>query len=216
LILATLLILATGAASLSAQKLVPAPIELPRPGAEGTPANLNIPNLEKLSPKPRAPFLVPEGVTNVAQGRAVTSSEKEPIVGDFSIVTDGDTEQVEGNAVELGPGVQWVAIDLGAPHEIYGILLWHYFQPRVYFGVVVQTADDARFTQNLQTWFNNDSDNKAGQGAGKNLNYIETYEGKLVDAKGVKARYVRLYSAGNNANKLNHYVEVEVFGKAAK
>ena len=37
-------------------------------------------------------------------------------------------------------------------------------------------------------------------------------EGKLIDAKGVKARYVRLFSNGNNANKLNHYVEVEVFG----
>jgi len=211
----TLLILALGAVSLSAQKLVPAPIELPKPGSEGTPSNLSLPNLEKLSPKPRAPFLVPEGVTNVAQGKPVTSSEKEPIVGDFNIVTDGDTEQVEGNAVELGPGVQWVAIDLGAPHEIYGILLWHYFQPRVYFSVVVQTADDAKFTQSLQTWFNNDSDNKAGQGAGKNLNYIETYEGKLVDAKGVKARYVRTYSKGSSESALNEYTDVEVYGRQA-
>ena len=48
------------------------------------------------------------------------------------------------------------------------------------------------------------------------MNYIESFEGRLVDAKGVKARYVRLFSAGNNANKLNHYVEVEVFGKPAK
>lgn len=216
--LISVLISALSAVSLNAQtpKLVPAPIELPRPGIEGTPTNLNVPNLEKLSNKPRPPFLVPEGVTNVAQGKPVTSSEKEPIVGDFSMITDGDTELVEGNDVELGPGVQWVKIDLGAPQEIYGILIWHYFQPRVYFSVVVQTADDSGFTQNLQTWFNNDSDNKAGQGAGKNLNYIETYEGKLVDAKGVKARYVRLYSAGNNANKQNHYVEVEVFGRAAK
>jgi hypothetical protein len=82
--------------------------------------------------------------------------------------------------------------------------------------VVVQTADDAAFRQNVQTWFNNDTENKAGQGVGKNLNYIESYEGRLIDAKGVKARYVRLFSAGNNANKLNHYVEVEVFGKPAK
>jgi hypothetical protein len=27
---------------------------------------------------------------------------------------------------------------------------------------------------------------------------------------------VRLYSNGNNANKLNHYVEVEVFGRPPK
>src|ERR1035438_1744345 len=214
----TLALAALGAASLYAQapKLAPAPIELPKPGLEGTPPNFNIPNLEKPSNKPRPPFLVPADVTNVAKGKTVTSSEKEPLVGDLSMITDGDTEQVEGNDVELGPGVQWVSIDLASPQEIYGILIWHYFQPRVYYAVVVQTADDAGFTQNLQTWFNNDINDKAKLGAGKNLNYIESNEGKLVDAKGVKARYVRLYSAGNNANNLNHYVEVEVFGRPAK
>ena len=86
----------------------------------------------------------------------------------------------------------------------------------MYFDVVVQLADDAGFTKNVRTVFNNDTDNKASQGAGKDMNYIETSEGKLVDAKGAKARYVRLYSQGNNANDLNHYVEVEVFGRAAK
>jgi len=210
--------LGMGAASLFAQapKLVPAPIELPKPGQEGTPPNFNIPNLEKPSNKPRAPFLVPSDVTNVAKGKKVTSSEKDPLVGDLTMITDGDAEQVEGNDVELGPNVQWIQIDLASPQEIYGILFWHYFQPRVYYSVIVQTADDEAFKQNVQTWFNDDINNKAGLGAGKNLNYIETYEGKLVDTKGVKARYVRLYSAGNNANALNHYVEVEVFGRPAK
>jgi len=33
---------------------------------------------------------------------------------------------------------------------------------------------------------------------------------------GARARYVRLYSRGNSANELNHYVEVEVFGRAVK
>jgi len=37
-----------------------------------------------------------------------------------------------------------------------------------------------------------------------------------IDTKGVKGRYVRLYSAGNNENKQNHYIEVEVFGLKAK
>ena len=40
--------------------------------------------------------------------------------------------------------------------------------------------------------------------------------GKLVDAKGSRARYVRLYSRGNSANQLNHYVEAEVFGRPVK
>jgi hypothetical protein len=213
----TIALAAFGAASLYAQpKMVPAPIELPKPGMEGTPPNFNIPNLEKPSAKARPPFLVPEGVTNVAKDKTVTSSEKSPLVGDLTMITDGDTEQVEGNDVELGPGVQWVTIDLAAPQEIFGILFWHYFQPRVYYSVIVQTADDEAFTKNVQTWFNNDINNKAKLGAGKNLNYIETYEGKLVDTKGVRTQYVRLYSAGNNANALNHYIEVEVFGRPSK
>ena len=87
---------------------------------------------------------------------------------------------------------------------------------RAYLDVIVQVADDEDFTQNVRTLFNNDNDNTAGLGKGKDMNYVETSEGKLVDAKGVKARFVRLYSAGNNANDLNHYVEVEVFGRPAK
>jgi hypothetical protein len=61
--------------------------------------------------------------------------------------------------------------------------------------------------------FNNDSDNSAGFGAGKDRAYVETSEGRLVDAKGLRARYVRLSSNGNTTSELNHYVEVEVFGR---
>ncbi len=87
----TFALAALGAASLYAQpKLVPAPIELPKPGMEGTPPNFNIPNLEKPSSKPRPPFLVPEGVTNVAKDKTVTSSEKSPLVGDLTLITDGE------------------------------------------------------------------------------------------------------------------------------
>ena len=184
---------------------------------EGTPQNLTVPNLQKPTGKPREAFLAPAGVTNIAKGKAVTSSDSEPVIGDLEQITDADKKGAEGSFVELGPGVQHVTIDLGAPQEVYAVLFWHFHKtPRVYFGVIVQLADDAGFTKNVRTVFNNDTDNKAGQGAGKDMNYIETSEGKLVDAKGAKARYVRLYSRGNNANDLNHYVEVEVFGRAAK
>jgi len=211
------LVLGFPAGLLAQAKLEPVPIRLPAPGYEGTPPNfMNIPNMEKPSAKERSPFLAPAGVRNVAKGKKVTSSEKDPVVGDLDMVTDGDDAQIDGNNVELGRGVQWVTIDLAASHEIYGVLFWHYYQPRVYFGVIVQTADDEAFTRNVQTCFNNDTANKAKQGAGKNLNYVETYEGKLVDCKGAQARYVRLYSAGNNANELNDYIEVKVFGRPAK
>ncbi len=100
---------------------------------------------------------------------------------------------------------------------MFAVLFWHFHKtPRVYFDVIVQVADDAAFTKNVRTLFNNDHDNIAKLGAGQDMNFVETSEGKLVDAKGVKARYVRLYSRGSNANELNHYVEVEVFGRPAK
>jgi hypothetical protein len=199
------------------EKLVPIPIQLPKPMFEGTPQNLSVPNLQKPLGRPRDPFLAPAGVTNVAKGKKVTSSDMEPVIGDLEQVTDGDKKGAEGSFVELGPGLQWVTIDLGAPQEIYAVLFWHYHKtPRVYLDVVVQLADDAAFKKNVRTIFDNDSDNTSGLGKGTDMNYVETAEGKLVDAKGAVARYVRLYSRGNNANELNHYVEVEVFGRPKK
>ena len=81
---------------------------------------------------------------------------------------------------------------------------------------VVQVSDDPAFKTGVNTIFNSDFRNELGLGAGKDLNYIETYQGKLIDAKGVKGRFVRLYSNGNTASKLNHYIEVEVWGTKAK
>jgi hypothetical protein len=201
----------------AADKLQPIPIELPKPMFEGTPQNLSVPNLEKPLGRARDPFLAPAGVKNVAPGKEVLSSDMEPIIGDLEQVNDGDKKGAEGSFVELGPALQHVTIDLGAPHEIYAVLFWHFHKTaRVYLDVIVQVADDADFTKNVRTLFNNDHDNTAGLGKGKDLNYVETSEGKLVDAKGSKAQFVRLYSAGSNANDLNHYVEVEVFGRPAK
>jgi len=197
--------------------LVPIPIVLPKPMFEGTPQNLSVPNLQKPLGRARDPFLAPAGVTNVAKGKKVTSSDPEPVIGELDQVTDGDKKGADGSFVELGPGLQSVTIDLGAPHEIYAVLLWHFHKtPRVYFDTVVQVADDAEFKKNPRTIFDNDHDNTSGLGAGKDMNYVETSEGKLVDARGARARFVRLYSKGSNANELNHYVEVEVFGRPAK
>ena len=83
----------------------------------------------------------------------------------------------------------------------------------MYFDVVVQLADDPDFISNVRTLFNNDIDNSAGLGVGTDMHYVETNKGELIDAKGARARYVRLYSSGNNFNDLNHYIEVEVYGR---
>jgi hypothetical protein len=176
-----------------------------------------VPNLEKPLGHPRSPFLAPPGTKNVAFKKPVSSSDEQPIIGELSMVTDGDKEAAEGSFVELGPKLQYVTIDLKEKCSIYGILIWHYHkQAVVYYDVVVQIADDPDFISNVQTVFNNDIDNTAGRGVGKDMSYVETSEGKLIDAKGAQGRYVRLYSRGNTANELNHYIEVEVYGKAAQ
>jgi len=196
----------------------PVDIELPKAMFIGTPENIQgVVNLEKPLGRPRPPFYAPVGTENVASGKLVSSSDEEPIIGEIKMVTDGDKEAADGSYVELGPLLQHVTIDLEAEYDIYAILMWHYHKEgRVYRDVVVQVADDPDFITNVRTVFNNDNDNSAGLGIGKDMHYVETHEGKLIDAKGVRARYVRLYSRGSSSNDLNHYIEVEVFGKPAK
>jgi hypothetical protein len=200
--------------------LVPIDIKLPKPMFVGTPQDTKVPNLEKPLGKARPPFLAPEGTTNVALGKPVSSSDEEPIIGEIEMITDGDKEAADGSYVELGPMLQYVTIDLEGMYEIYAIVVWHYHkQARVYFDVVVQVADDADFITNVRTVFNNDIDNSAGLGVGKDMHYTETNEGKLIDVMSqgdIKARYVRLYSNTNTSNDLNHYIEVEVYGKPVK
>lgn len=207
----------------ASEKLVVVDIKLPRPLFQGTPKNIKpAPTLEKYHEKPRPPFYAPEGVTNVALGKKVTSSDMAPIVGELEMVTDGDKEGSDGSFVELGPDKQWVQIDLEKPADIYALVVWHYHaEGRVYHDVIVQISDDPDFIENVKTVFNNDFDNSSGLGLGKNLEYIEDYRGKLIEVKvaqgrPVRGRYVRLYSKGNTSNDMNHYVEVEVYGRPAK
>jgi hypothetical protein len=198
-------------------KMVPLNIELPKPMFVGTPQDIKVENLEKPLGKPRPPFLAPEGTVLLSRGKPVSASDEEPIIGDIDYLTDGDKEAADGSYVELAPFVQHVTIDLEKECEIYAIVVWHYHkQPRVYTDVVVQLANDKDFVTDVKTVFNNDLDNSAGLGIGKNMHYVETSEGKLIDCLSQgspKGRYVRLYSNGNTSNDLNHYIEVEVYGK---
>ena len=204
------------ATTVMAQDQVPLKTELPKPLFVGTPVPIKVPNLEPAPKGKRPDFLVPAGTVNLAKGKKVTGSDGDPVVGTLDLITDGDKEGDEGSWVELAPGKQWVQIDLEKDADIYAVLAWHFHsQARVYFDVVVQVSDDMTFSRDVTTVFNNDANNELGLGTGKDLAYIETYEGKLIDAKGVKGRYVRLYSKGNTTNKMNHYIEVEVWGKPA-
>ena len=193
-----------------AQDKVPLKTDLPKPLFVGTPVPIKVPNLEPAQKGKRADFLVPAGTVNLAKGKKVTASDNEPVIGTLDLITDGDKEGDEGSWVELGRDKQWVQIDLEKTSEISAVILWHFHsQARVYFDVVVQVSDDPKFEKDVTTIFDNTT------GSGKDLAYIETYEGKLIDEKGVKGRYVRLSSKGNTTNKMNHYIEVEVFGKPA-
>jgi len=213
IILLTVLFTATVAL---AEDQVPLKTDLPKPLFVGTPVPIKVPNLEPAQKGKRPDFMVPAGTVNLAKGKTVTSSDNEPVIGTLDLITDGDKEGDEGSWVELGPGKQWVQIDLGKTADIYAVMLWHFHsQARVYFDVVAQVSDDPTFSKDVTTIFNADAANELSLGAGTDRPYVETYEGKLIDAKGVKGRYVRLYSKGNTTNKLNHYIEVEVFGKPA-
>jgi hypothetical protein len=193
--------------------MAPLDIKLPKPLFQGTPKNIKAPNLERATGQKRPPFLAPKGAVNLAQGLKVTSSDMEPIIGSLELITDDEKDGEDGYYVELGPGVQWVQLDLGELAEIYAVVVWHFHStPIVYNDVVVRVAEDADFTQGVKTIYNNDHDNSAGLGAGKDKAYIENNEGRLIDAKGERARYLRFYSNGSTNGEMNHYIEISVYG----
>jgi hypothetical protein len=189
-------------------------IEFPNPVFDGTPPNLQRRNVEDTTGKTPPAFYVPKGTMNLALGKPVYSSDEEPVVGELELVTDGDKAAMLGSFVELGPSRQYVMIDLGQKVVIYAIVVWHYHkEARIYNDVVVQVADDPDFIVNVKTLFNNDSDNSSGLGTGKDREYVDNNHGKLINGKGIAARYVRLYSNGNTSDDYNNYTEVEVHGK---
>ena len=204
--------MAAVAVSVIAEEMEKLELELPKPLFAGTPKQIRSKNLERKAVVPE--IMVPKGTVNIAAEKEVTSSDDFPVIGELEYVTDKDKDGADGSYVELGPGVQWLQIDLGETRSIYAVALWHYHaQARAYRDVIIQVADDADFIENVQTLFNNDHDNSAGIGVGTDKEYIETNKGKLIDAKGVKGRYIRLYSNGSTGSDMNHYIEVEVFGK---
>jgi hypothetical protein len=188
-------------------------LKLPKPMFVGTPTNIKSANLEVITGKSRGPFFVPKGTVLLSAKKPATSSDMQPVIGELDMVNDGEKSGGDGYFIELGPAPQWVQIDLGASHPLHAILIWHYHsQARVYRDVIVQVSDDPGFKTGVTTVFNNDHDNSAKIAPWKDKEYVEVAEGRLVDPKGAKGRYVRLYSNGNTTNDLNHYVEVEVYG----
>jgi hypothetical protein len=197
------------------------PLEINYPPAVVSGTEKPVKGVPNLIPVPEAPrtFLVPSGTTLLSKGKQVTSSDANPIIGSLDLVTDGDKQCDEGYFVELLDGPQWVQLDLEKSAAIHAVCVWHYFlgaKPpafgRAYHDVIIQLSDDPTFTTGVTTIFNNDYDDSSQLGKGGDSPYAESRFGLIADGKGTVARYVRLHSAGNTANEMNHYTEVEVYG----
>jgi hypothetical protein len=202
----------------AAGDLVPLMLKLPAPAFKGTPKDVQLSSyVEPLSDKPRPPMMVPAGLKNIAPGKKLTSSDKNATPDILEKITDGDKEASDASIIYLRKGTQYVQMDLGAAHEVFAIVLWHaHNTAKVYHDVIVQAADDPDFISNVHTIYNNDQDNSSGLGVGTDREYFETFEGRLINAKGIKTRYLRFYSKGSTESALNEYTEIEVYGRPAQ
>ena len=209
--------LAADKADAPAGDKVPLVLKLPAPAFKGTPKDLpEGMNVEPLSDKPRAAIMVPKGCENLAAGVVPSCSDTNISTEKLAKITDGNKDLYEESIVLMRKGVQHLDIGLKKPSEIFAIVIWHaHDTQKVYRNVVVQIADDAAFTQNVRIIYNNDSENKSGQGVGTDRQYFESAEGKLIEVKGAKAQFIRLWSRGNTESAQNEYTEVEVWGKPA-
>jgi len=202
--------------------------DLPEAKFAGTPAVIpSGTTVDKKSlGKKRKPTFVDKNVKVISSDSPITALDDEPLMGDLEMITDGDKDASDGSYVELESDLMWIQLDLGKEMDIHLVQVWHFHsQPRIYHDVIIQISSDKNFKKDVITIFNNDQDNSAKQGKGKEREYFESNEGKMVDCRiqskgkkpiGRKARYVRLYSNGSTADDQNHYTEVVVFGKPLK
>lgn len=182
-----------------------------------------IPNLEpSRGGKPYPAIVVSKGGDKLLSlGCPVTSSAGDkPERGEWAMITNGDKELDKENdpaLVKIGPGVQWVQVDLRTSQVVNAVCIWrhHDWPPCVYRDVIVQVSDDAEFKEGVTTVFNNDHDNSAGLGIGEDKEYLETNEGRPIPVPGIRARYIRVYSNGRYSTGWtadNYCTEIEVYG----
>ena len=208
---------AISAVAVFAQDKVAVKFVLPAPHSSGTPKEIKSDNLEP-DPGPgklRAPIMVPAGFDKklTTEDTKVTTSD-EAITGDNEYVVDGDKTPDATCMLQLPGGLQWVQLDLGAEKTVSAVCVWHdQGDDRVYKDVIVQLSNDEKFAKDVTTIFNNDHDNTAKLGKGADKEYRERNDGRPVDGKLTKARYVRCYSNGSSSEPVNNYIEIEVFGK---
>jgi hypothetical protein len=202
----------------AAAGLVPLLLNLPNAPFRGTPTDVPVgPNVEPFSTNARPPMLVPGGLKNIAPAAKLSCSDTNAAPDQLAKVTDGQKEDSDDNILFLRKGLQYVQMDFGREHEVFAIVIWHAFNRwKVYQDVIVQAADDPQFTVNVRTLFNNDLAGACGRGLGHDREYWESEQGKLIDAKGTRTRFLRFYSKGSTDSVLNEYTEIEVYGRPAR
>ena len=217
LVIALVLAFSTATALRAAEAAEPLKLNLPAHTLKGTPEDLPVgPNVEPPPTKAPPTPPVPKGVVNVAAGKTVTSSVP-PFLGELTQLTDGKREAFDEDAVEFKKGTQWAQVDLGLSVAIHAVAMWHdHRYVQAMHDIVLQVSDDAEFKTGVTTLFNNDMDNSSNLGVGTDREYFELHYGKVVAAKGVKARYVRGYSKGGSLSALNCWQELEVYALPVK
>ena len=193
-------------------------IQFPSPHSSGTPKEIKSDNLEpdRGPGKLRPPIMVePEFAKKLTTEDTKVTTSEEAVTGENEYVVDGDKTPDATSMLQLPGGVQWVQLDLGAEHVISAVCVWHdQGDERVYKDVIMQISNDPKFLEGVTTIFNNDHDDSAKLGKkGTDKEYRERNDGRPVDAKLTKGRYVRCYSNGSTSEPVNNYIEIEVFGK---
>src|ERR1019366_10664504 len=75
--------------------------------------------------KGRPPIMVPSGLKNVAPGSKLTCSATNITAETLAKLTDGDKDAYDESVVYLRRGTQYVQMDLGSPHELFAVVIWH-------------------------------------------------------------------------------------------
>lgn len=186
----------------------------PKPFFTSGPFACNLPHLEKSdASKVIKQFYAPSGTRLASLGKAVTASAA-PLEGALlAFLTDGESSSEKGTVLVLPAGKQWVQIDLGQSMNVQKAHVWHAQsqRPDAYLDLVVQVGEDAAFRENVVTLFNADADGSLGFGKGNDPAYVETNHGRVIDGDGVRARHVRLWSAGSYNDGFIRFAEVAVY-----
>ncbi len=163
------------------------------------------PPSQRKSTVPLPEPMVPPGVVNLAVGRpAISSSDEEPILGEWRQVTDGCKTSKDWGYVEPMPDQEWVRVDLGRTCTIYGVAVWHHHkEPKGRNEVVVQVSDDPSFAEYPSMPFE-----EGGTMPGRS-GHAGASDGRTAEKRG---RYVRVWSREGAVRDPVRLVEIEVYG----